>query len=298
MNSKSIYILIHILVAGFNLELVAVDVDEKIININNKLNLNEQNLVFDVGANTRLELRYVPTGSFKYSAPNKETGIINVKQHSKYIRINNKFWMGKYEITRRQMLVVFDRFEPENEDYDQLDRPVSFVSHSEANYFCKILTKRILDAGILDNIYEFRLPTEVEWEYACLAGKDKIFGVGDGDNLDSSLANFNGIYPHGKTVVGPTLGKTVSVGRYKGNDLGIHDMHGNVWEWCLDGFSDSKLNDRAANSSENIIATVIRGGSWTSSGRFCMAYSRIICLPTLKRPNLGFRIILSRTLQK
>ena len=298
MNSKIIFMLVPILIAGFNQKSIAEIDSKRIIVTSNKSILKKRTLVFDLGFNTVIELQYAPTGSFKYLAPSKKTGVLNVKKNSKNVKIKKEFWIGKYEVTRRQMLVVFNRYKPDNDNNDQLDRPVSFVSHDEALYFCDILNKRYNESGILKNNYEFRLPTEVEWEYACLSGKNKVFGVGDGERINSNLANFNGNYPFGENVNGPTKGKSVAVGSYKGNAWGIHDMHGNVWEWCLEGFSDSKLNYRAANFSEKIIASVMRGGGWTSSGRYCKSSSRIVCLSNLKRPNLGFRIILSPLIKK
>ena len=274
-------------------DLLAGPAEDQLPSKARQLKLNQQILNFELGNNTHLELRRVPTGRFLFSGPEDESGQIDEGRSPREVVVNDQFWIGKHEVTRRQMLVVFGRYDPliHNQESD-LNRPISFVSWVEAKIFCTILTEQERATGRLKKDYEFRLPTEIEWEYACHAGKSKTFGIGDGQNLNSNLANFDGAYPHGESVQGPTIGRTVIVGAYEGNEWGIHDMHGNVWEWCLDSFIDNSLIEQTANFSGLKITTVIRGGGWTSSGRFCQASSRIICLPTLKRPNLGFRVVI------
>ena len=192
--------------------------------------------------------------------------------------------------------MVFGFFNPRRLDpKTDLNRPVNFVNWIEADKFCSILTEQERTAGRLKEGYEFRLPTEIEWEYACRAGENKPFGIGDGWNLDSTLANFDGAYPFGESDNGPTIGKSVTVGLYEANTWGLHDMHGNVWEWCLDSFTKSSLIVRTGTISSLEITRTIRGGGWTSSGRFCRATSRLGCPSTVKRPNLGFRVVIGRT---
>jgi formylglycine-generating enzyme required for sulfatase activity len=78
----------------------------------------------------------------------------------------------------------------------------------------------------------FRLPTEAEWEYCCRAGTETATAFGD--RLSSDQANFNGNFPYGGAEKGPYLEQTSDVGSYPPNPWGLYDMHGNVWEWCLD----------------------------------------------------------------
>jgi hypothetical protein len=79
-----------------------------------------------------------------------------------------------------------------------------------------------------------RLPTEAEWEYACRAGTSTPFS--DGDKLTTSQANFDGLFPYNNKINGTYRGDTTQVGSFSPNGWGLHDMHGNVWEWCSDRY--------------------------------------------------------------
>ncbi len=136
--------------------------------------------------------------------------------------------------------------------------PVEQVSWDDAQLFLRELNKRDKQEG-----WVYRLPKEVEWEYACRGGPmaNKLDSAFDFyfdkpvAELQADQANFE----HGKG-----LKRTCKVGSYKPNRLGLYDMHGNVWEWCED---EQKLDNRASDR-------VFRGGSWGDGGRLCRAASR------------------------
>src|ERR1019366_9152024 len=114
--------------------------------------------------------------------------------------------------------------------------------------------------------YQYRLPSEVEWEYACRGGATSekecsyAFYFAKPTNYWSSKeANLNGSWPFGKE---PYLGRTTKVGSYAPNKVGLYDMHGNVWQWCEDRL------DKGGTYR------VIRGGSWRDEARFCRAAYR------------------------
>jgi formylglycine-generating enzyme required for sulfatase activity len=89
------------------------------------------------------------------------------------------------------------------------------------------------ESGVLPRDWEFRLPTEAQWEYACRAGTATATAFGD--KLDSTQANFKGKSYNGANQ-GPSLGRAARVGSYRANGWGLHDMHGNTFEWCRDWY--------------------------------------------------------------
>jgi formylglycine-generating enzyme required for sulfatase activity len=145
------------------------------------------------------------------------------------VTLTAPFWMGKYEVTQRE----YESLLGGNPSYSQgPSRPVEHVTWNDARAYCVALTEYL--AGQLPPGYEYRLPTEAEWEYACRAGTATEFHTGQ--QLQCSEARF-------VRDVGPPVIEcmnpwgTAPVGSYAANAFGLHDMHGNVWEWCLDSFA-------------------------------------------------------------
>lgn len=158
--------------------------------------------------------------------------------------------------------------------------PVETVSWYEAEVFIQKLNQRDRESG-----WKYRLPTEVEWEYACRGaatskeGCSYNFYAGTPSNsLSSEQANFNGNYPHGSAARGPYLERTTRVGSYPANALGIFDMHGNVWEWCEDLFEGGPYR-------------VLRGGDWFGRGSDCRARHREGLGPERQEYFVGFRLV-------
>jgi formylglycine-generating enzyme required for sulfatase activity len=163
-------------------------------------------------------------------------------------------------------------------------RPVESVSWEDATTFCRKaseLTGRKL-----------RLPTEAEWEYACRAGTTTEFNTGEIISADDQ-ANYNGNYPYGNDGKGVYREETVEVGSFPGNAWGLHDMHGNVWEWCSDWYGQYDISNiidpyGVANGSHR----VLRGGSWRGIAWFCRSAYRISCDPGGRGDDIGFRVVL------
>ena len=134
-----------------------------------------------------------------------------------------------------------------------------------------------------------RLPTEAEWEYACRAGTQTVFH--DGDSLDATMANFDGNYPYGSGRKGEYRDETVAVGSFKPNAWGLHDMHGNVWEWCADWYGEYPaglaVDPSGPPSGED---RVLRGGSWGNLARYCRSAYRDGYDPGDRGGFLGFRL--------
>lgn len=198
--------------------------------------------------------------------------------------IFNEFCISKYPITQKQYYDLIG-INPsyykiyENDRFKNTDSfPVESVSWHDANYFCHRLTEMVYG----DNL-KFRLPTEREWEYACRGSEDFIFQ--SGNDFDSTKGNIQGNYPYGSVIIGPTLNRTCEVGLYEPNIFGLYDMHGNVWEWCMDEYK----------SPSGIIypnARVLKGGAWNCYSRFCRTSYRCINEANKRYFDTGFRVVL------
>jgi formylglycine-generating enzyme required for sulfatase activity len=162
-------------------------------------------------------------------------------------------------------------------------QPVLGVSWYDAIEFIRKLNLR-------DSEFEFRLPSEAEWEYAARSGTETAFAFGE--SLNSDQANFNGNYPY-NSKKGKYLGKTVPVGSYQPNDWGLFDMHGNVWEFVEDIYN-MDYNGLSANGTPNSNGgpnlRVVRGGSWYHNGLFCRSAFRKSFIPTIQDYSYGFRL--------
>jgi hypothetical protein len=182
------------------------------------------------------------------------------------------FWMGKYEVTQSEWARLMPM--PSRAlDKGKGDRhPIYYVSHDDATEFCQKLTDLERKAGRLPAGWEYRLPTDEQWEYACRAGTTTATAFGD--QLSSTQANFNGDWPHNGAPKGPHLGKAVKVGSYQPNAWGIYDMHGNVGEFT-------------ATPGRH------RGGSWYNSGRNCCSEIFIPDPPNASE-HVGCRVALVR----
>lgn len=138
----------------------------------------------------------------------------------------------------------------------------------------------------------YRLPTEAEWEYACRAGTESATAFGD--TLDSGRANFDGNRPYNSTAVAEPLRRTAPVGSYTANPWGFYDMHGNVWEWCWDHYSDryyARSPDTDPRGAEGGRYRVLRGGAWGNFGYRLRSATRRDEDPFYRDADNGFRLV-------
>jgi hypothetical protein len=134
------------------------------------------------------------------------------------------------------------------------------------------------------------LPTEAQWEYACRGGAPSYQVFHFGDSLSFRQANFDG-RPYGGGEPGHRSGRTTKVGSYQENGFDLHDMHGNVWEWCQDWYGP--YGPEAAPDPQGppgASARVLRGGSWSSFGRYCRSAYRNGLAPDFQYRDFGFRL--------
>jgi formylglycine-generating enzyme required for sulfatase activity len=189
--------------------------------------------------------------------------------------------MGKYEVTQAQWERVMGS-NPSNFKNAGKDAPVEQVSWDDCQAFIRKLNALVPGGG-------FRLPTEAEWEYACRAGTTTTFHYGN--DLDASMANFDGNYPYGNGAKGRYRETTVPVGTFKPNAWNLYDMHGNVWELCWDWHGEyptgSVIDPSGPGSGSN---RVPRGGSWDCNARDCRSANRVRYVPGSRNSLVGLRL--------
>jgi formylglycine-generating enzyme required for sulfatase activity len=176
------------------------------------------------------------------------------------VTLSYSFWMGVTEVTQAQYLALMGT---NPSLLVGANNPVERVTWFDARAYCATLTAQESSLGNLPPGYEYRLPTEAEWEYACRAGTTTEFNVGA--DLFCSQANFANSY-HSNSDCGPFT--TLPVASYTPNAWGLYDMHGNVWEWCLDMYEAYTSNSVTDPFVTGTFARVLRGG-----GRLSSAYS-------------------------
>jgi formylglycine-generating enzyme required for sulfatase activity len=197
------------------------------------------------------------------------------------VTLTHDFWMGIYEVTQAE----FEGLMGKNPSHFTGDpsRPVEKVSHHDAMAYCAALTRQERESGRLPAGWEYRLPTEAEWEYACRAGSTEPFSFG-GDSVDP--------YPHAWTQENSEAA-THPVGLKQANAWGLHDMHGNVWEWCLDWFEPypaGPLTDPFGPAQGKY--KVFRGGGWNNEITMARASNRFMMEPDRGIHFVGFRVAL------
>jgi formylglycine-generating enzyme required for sulfatase activity len=212
------------------------------------------------------------------------------------VRLTRGFWAGKYEVTQGQWQRVVGPFPGQQPAGEGNEFPLVEVNYPEAETFCRKLTEQGHKSGDLPPGWEFRLPTEAQWEYACRAGTKTATTFGD--QLSSKQANFQG-RPYNGAEKGPSLNRASKVGSYPANAWGLHDMHGNVYEWCRDwyhaklpGGDDPDLSSvRGARNRDGTYSRVRRGGAWCDEGKPCRSAFRLRYEPERRSDHIGFRIV-------
>jgi len=298
-----------------------------------------------------LTMMPIPAGIFVMGSPANEAGRNDNEGPQTKVTISYSFWLGQTEVTQDQWRTVMgtdvaqqvqrmladntlyylggkqqqtlrDYYHQQKDGSDSLlfdaagNVPMYFVSWEEATAFCRRLTVRERAAGRLPSGYEYRLPTEAEWEYACRAGTTDatyagnlvIKGQYNVPVLDdiawyggNSSVGYNGKgrdtskwtekqYPGG-------IAAQRAVATKKPNAWGLYDMLGNVWEWCGDTYSRTlpggEVFDPPDTHPDSDTARVWRGGSYSyGSPSECRAASRTGAIPTIRVSDLGFRVAL------
>jgi formylglycine-generating enzyme required for sulfatase activity len=213
----------------------------------------------------------IPAGEFVMGSPSQEVARA-VTEVLHPVLIGKAFYAGETEVTQEQWIKVMgvnpSRFTGSG------DLPVEGVTWEDCHAFVKKLGN-------------LRLLSEAEWEYSCRAGTMTAFSFGA--NLNSSQANYNGKQPYLNQPMGLCLDESVVCGSLPANAWGMHEMHGNVFEWCEDLFGDYP----ATGTEEAVtvgVGRVIRGGTYGHSAAYCRSAIRSADSPISRYSNLGFRV--------
>jgi formylglycine-generating enzyme required for sulfatase activity len=198
------------------------------------------------------------------------------------VMISKAFLIGKYEVTQREYLKLMG-YNPSQFTGD-LDRPVDMVDWDNAMSYCEKLTAQERAAGRLPAGWEYRLPTEAQWEYACRAGTTSRFNFGN-DPFYFELGTYAWYSDNSGKITHP-------VGTRSPNSWGLYDMYGNVWEWCSDLYTDSLpggsvTNPQGPSSGSN---RVVRGGRFDYGPHWCRSAARYGLHPDSRYEVIGFRV--------
>ncbi len=227
---------------------------------------------------------HIPAGSFDMGANEDEIGRKPHETPRHTVRLRRAIYISIFPVTQGQYEKLVGRnpafFHKGNGGAGDL--PVESVSWYDAERFCTKLSKSS-DEQLAERIY--RLPTEAEWEYACRAGVNATFTFGE--KLCEKDAHF-------KHSVAQT--KTHAVGRFPANAFGLHDVHGNVFEWVSDWYHDYYYFDTAGTDPTGPVGgdlKVIRGGSWVDASVDCRSAARKAQHPDRPTNTIGFRVVLT-----
>ena len=222
----------------------------------------------------------IPAGTFTMGSPAAEKDRYDDEtQHQ--VTLTKSFYMGRTEVTQGQWKKVMGTEPWKGQDYVQEgdDYPAVYISWDDAVEFCKKLS------AMENRVY--RLPTEAEWEYACRGGTKTAFSFGDDEADLSKYAWFDGNAYYVDEKYAHQVGQKLP------NAFGLHDMHGNVWEWCSDWYSEYPSGPLTDPQGPNTGSSrVLRGGSWNDEPGIVRCADRGFNSPGGRNSYDGFRLLL------
>lgn len=241
-----------------------------------------------------LSMVWIDPGLFSMGSPLNEFRRLPNEDSATSVRLDSGFWIGTHEVTQG----LFERVMRDNPSQfaGGPDYPVDSVSWDTAVEFCRRLTDFEAAAGRLPQGYEYRLPSEAEWEYAARAGTRTPFSFGK--EADPSKGNFHGTYSPDEAMGKSAEQRygTLPVGSFPPNSRGLHDVHGNVAEWTLDRFWDRHPGGVVTNpiNLDTGRGYTLRGGSWRDSADRVRSAAREGAPGSTIRNSIGFRVVLAR----
>jgi formylglycine-generating enzyme required for sulfatase activity len=260
-----------------------------------------------------IKLKRVPAGTFLMGSPEDDKDADNDEKPQHRVRITRPFYLGMYEVTQAQYEAVMGKNPSAFKANGMTNKsaagqstemlPVEEVSWLDAVRFCNKLGEMEGRAAFYEIDGEnvrapgwkrvgFRLPTEAEWEYACRANAPTVTRFSFGDNA-ASLNEFG-------WSTSNAVGKTHPVGRFQPNPFGLYDMHGNVWEWCWDGYGADYYKESPENDPRGrheVSVRVFRGGGWGSIPRSVRSAARHRRELSSRGSYLGLRLALVQSVR-
>jgi formylglycine-generating enzyme required for sulfatase activity len=244
-----------------------------------------------LGESVSMKLMLIPGGKFEMGSPTDEAERLDRERPVHSVTIP-RFFMGKYPVTQAQWRAIASfpnvnrNLNPDPSHFKGDTRPVERVSWYDAMEWCDRLSRQ---TG-----REYRLPTEAEWEYACRAGTTTPFHFGE--IITAELANYQATGTYGQGTPREYREETTPVDHFRvANAFGLCEMHGNVWEWCLDHWHENyegAPDDGSAWLTMNKrTRRVLRGGSWDYHPRNCRSASRHFNDPVIRDYVIGFRVV-------
>ncbi len=276
-----------------------------------------------------IEMAYIPQGRFFMGRRSYEQGgDEELPRHA--VSFPYEFWIAACETTNAQMRRIYPNFRTPSWRRVSLNgpsQPAAGVDWFAAMDFCKALTKAEAAAGRLPPNYEYRLPTEAEWEYAARAGTETYYfwsdkfpelGASFANTLDAEAADYFGWKRERNMVASDGFLPSAPVASYKPNAFGLYDVSGNVWEWTLDWYNPQayrSLPESAPFQAEPVkvkltksnafggkvwvvdaYCKAIRGGAWGTAPEFCRSAARDFVPPSYRNIDIGFRVALGPVL--
>lgn len=281
-----------------------------------------------INATALVDMVAIPAGQFFMGKTSRESGLDNeLPRHS--VLISKEFWISRYEITNGQFRRLFPFHRSgfwSSYSLDAQQQPVVNINWHVATAFCKMITERESDLGRLPSGYEYRLPTEAEWEYACRAGTDSPYywgsdfgavGAKYANTIDLKSITMEVFNVRFERDMAPDDGYRVSapVGSFLPNAFGLYDMSGNISEWCHDWFNPKAYRElqevdpaqtkplevslrkpKPFDAGYFIMETpckVVRGGNYGNVPSDVRCASRDYFEPNTTNTGIGFRIVLA-----
>ena len=248
----------------------------------------------DLGNGVMLEMVAIPGGSFLMGAEKTKKDSRNRERPQHRVTLE-PFYLGKYPVTQAKWKAVVEatttinlELHPEPSKFKGAQRPVERVTWDDAVEFCQRLS--VLTGQ------RYGLPSEAQWEYACRAGTTTPFHYGA--TITADLANYDARETYASELAGTYREQTTDVGSFPPNAFGLYDMHGNVWEWCADGWHDNydgaPTDGSVWQTGSNVTSYVLRGGSWSFDPQYLRCAYRVGSWHDGGLHVRGFRLYVSR----
>ena len=245
----------------------------------------------------------IPAGRFQMGSPEHERkkaieagaqlAWLERETPQHWVGIEGRFALGRYPVTvgEWRRFAMATGWRPHGEVnwaapgfHQAEEHPVVGVTWDDAQLYVRWLSEQTGQ--------RYRLPSEAEWEYACRAGTKTAFSFGD--SIDTSLANYDGSYSYAGSPKGAFRRGTTPVASFAPNRWGLHDMHGNVWEWVQDvvhdNYAGAPVDGSAWEEGGDQGRRILRGGSWLYNPRYLRSALRNGYSAVLSNDIVGFRV--------